>query len=94
MPEKKNVKREDDLEIGERTRGNYKKVVIDREECIGAASCMAIAPGTFQLDDENLAFLVDPDSYDDETLLLAAQSCPTNAISVYDEEGKKIWPLD
>ena len=94
MPEKKNVKREGELDIGQRTKGKYKKIVIDRDECIGAASCVAVAPGTFQLDEENLAYLVDPDVYDDETLLLAAQSCPVNAISIYDENGKKIWPLD
>jgi ferredoxin len=94
MSSSKNVKREDDLETGKRTKSKYKKIVIDRDECIGAASCIAVAPGTFQLDDENLAYLVDPDVYDDETLLLAAQSCPTNAISVYDEKGNKIWPLD
>ncbi|MEK7102025.1 MAG: ferredoxin, partial [Patescibacteria group bacterium] len=60
----------------------------------GAASCVAVAPGTFQLEAETKAYLVDPDKYDDEMLLLAAQSCPVNAISVFDENGKKIWPLD
>jgi ferredoxin len=29
---------------------------------------------------------------DAETVLLAAKSCPTKAIFVYDEEGKQIYP--
>ena len=89
MPE---VKRENNQDIGTRKKGKYKKLVIDRDVCIGAASCVAVAPGTFQLDEENKAYLVDPDQYDDDMLLLAAQSCPVNAISVFDEEGKQIWP--
>jgi len=94
MAEQKNVLRKNNQETGERKKGKYKKIIIDRDVCIGAASCVAVAPGTFQLDEDNLAYVVDPDKYDDETLLLAAQSCPVNAISVFDENGKKIWPLD
>lgn len=66
-----------------------------RDQCIGAASCVAVAPKTFKLDDQNKAVVIqttgDPD--DDQAILLAAQSCPTAAIEVYDQAGKKIWPL-
>lgn len=66
-----------------------------RDKCIGAASCVAVAPKTFKLDGENKAVVIqatgDPDT--DEAILLAAQSCPTAAIEVYDQDGKKIWPL-
>lgn len=86
------ITRENNHDVGTRKRGKYRKVVIDRDACIGAASCVAVGPGSFQLDAENKAYLVDPDKYDDETLLLAAQSCPVNAISVFDEEGNQIWP--
>lgn len=72
----------------------YKPVVL-RDKCIGAASCVAVAPKTFKLDDQNKAVVIqttgDPDT--DEAILLAAQSCPTAAIEVYDQNGKKIWPL-
>lgn len=72
----------------------YKSVVL-RDKCIGAASCVAVAPKTFKLDDQNKAVVIqttgDPDT--DEAILLAAQSCPTAAIEVYDQAGKKIWPL-
>lgn len=68
------------------------KIVVDRDLCIGAAPCVTIAPGVFQLDEENKAYVVDPKSADDETILLAAQSCPVQAIILYDEEGKRIYP--
>ena len=68
------------------------KIYVDRELCIGAASCVAIAPGVFQLDEENKAYVVSPEGADDETILLAAKSCPTRAILVFDEDGNQIYP--
>ena len=68
------------------------KIIVDRDVCIGAAPCVAIAPGVFQLDEENIAFVVDPKAADDETIMLAAQSCPVQAIILYDEEGTQIFP--
>ncbi|MBI4120598.1 MAG: ferredoxin [Parcubacteria group bacterium] len=84
------------------------KIIVNRDLCIGAASCVAVAPSTFELDQENKAVLIRKkggpsseetkredladDNIDDETLLLAAQSCPTQAIILYDEEGKQIYP--
>lgn len=68
------------------------KIEIDRDLCIGAASCVAIAPGVFQLDEENKAVVVDQGGADEETILLAAKSCPTKAILVFDENGEQIYP--
>jgi ferredoxin len=68
------------------------KVEVDRDLCIGAAPCVTVAPGVFQLDEENKAYIVDQKGADDETILLAAQSCPVQAIIVYDEEGKQVYP--
>ena len=67
-------------------------IFIDRDLCIGAASCMAVAPDVFELDKDNKAVVKNKDAADDETLLLAAQSCPTKAIILYDEEGNQIYP--
>lgn len=73
--------------------GKYKVEVI-REKCIAAASCVAIAPGVFKLDEEQIATIISQDGNDDATKLLAAQSCPTAAIIVTDTEtGKQVWPL-
>lgn len=68
------------------------KIYVDRDLCIGAASCVAIAPGVFQLDEENKAYVVDEKGADDEMILLAAKSCPTKAIIVFDTEGKQLYP--
>jgi ferredoxin len=69
------------------------KIVIDRDLCIGAATCVTIAPGTFQMDEENKAILVNLEGNDAETILMGAESCPTKAIFLYDEEGKQIYPF-
>lgn len=68
------------------------KIVIDRDLCIGAATCVTIAPGTFQMDDENKAILVNAEGDDAETILMGAESCPTKAIFLYDEAGEQIYP--
>jgi len=72
--------------------GKYKVEVI-RDKCISAASCVAIAPNTFKLDEENLAIVLSQDGDDDATKLLGAQSCPTAAIIVTDTStGEQVWP--
>lgn len=73
--------------------GRYRVVVI-KEKCIGAGSCVAVAPKTFKLDDHQIAQVLPTiDTELDDSLLLAAQSCPTSAIEVYDTvTNEKIWP--
>jgi ferredoxin len=83
------------------------KVVVDEDLCIGAASCVTIAPETFQMNEENKAWVLDhgqePDGHkyervmevtDDEyeNILLGAQSCPTLAVFIFDEEGAQLFP--
>lgn len=68
------------------------RIVVDRDACIGAAPCVTVAPGVFQMDDENKAYVVDPKAADDETILLAAQACPVQAIILYDEDDNQIFP--
>ena len=68
------------------------KIIVDRSLCIGAASCIAVAPGVFSLDGENKAVVYNDKGVDDETILLAAQSCPTQAILLFDEDGNQIYP--
>ena len=74
--------------------GKYKVSVIN-EKCISAGSCVAIAPGVFKLDEAGIAKIISQEGNDDETKLLAAQSCPTAAIVVIDTEtGKQVWPVE
>ncbi len=71
--------------------GKYKVSVL-RDKCIGAASCVAIAPKVFGLDKDQKAFIISQDELDDMKLL-AAQSCPTAAIVITNiETGEQVWP--
>jgi ferredoxin len=84
---------------GETHTGTHKKrkyiIEYQRDVCIGAASCAMIAALTFQMDDENKAFIIEEGEWDDEEIILAAaQSCPVFAIIVKDAEtGEQIFPI-
>ncbi len=81
------------------------KVKVDRDACIGAASCSAVAPNTFDLDAEGKAVIKKKDgtmtsdfvNYTDiadegTNIEHAAKSCPVNAIIIMevDEQGNEI----
>ncbi len=78
---------------GVRKSGNIRRIVVDRQACIGARSCVLVAEKVFQMDDENLAYVTDDlDSTDEETIKLAAEVCPVLAIHLYDKDGNKLFP--
>lgn len=69
------------------------KISVNRDKCIGAASCAAVAPATFELDDQEVAVVKDEPGDKPEKQLLAAQSCPVGAISVTNQDtGQQLWP--
>jgi len=68
------------------------RVEIDREKCIGAADCVEEAPTVFKLDSFGKAIILDPNSVDDNRLLAAARSCPVDAISIFDDNGARLFP--
>lgn len=69
------------------------KFWIDRDLCIGAATCVAIAPNTFLLDSDAKAIILNTAEADsDEVIIDAARGCPTAAIIVEDEKGNRIFP--
>jgi len=66
---------------------------IDRDLCIGAATCIAIAPKAWALDDGAKAIILDTaEEESDQALLDAAKSCPVLAIFITDENGKQLYP--
>jgi len=72
---------------------NSMKITIDRDLCIGAATCLAIAPEVFVLDNEAKAVILSTaDNADDATILDAARGCPTAAITLEDKDGQKVYP--
>lgn len=79
------------------------RVKVDRALCIGAASCVAVAPNSFELDAEGKAVIKKKDGtatsdfvkYEDiaddaVNIEHAAKSCPVNAIIIeeVDDSGK------
>lgn len=68
------------------------RIEIDRDLCIGAESCVVVAPEVFEMDSENKAILKNANGADDQTILMSAQSCPVAAILLYDEDGNQLYP--
>ncbi|PWB38363.1 MAG: ferredoxin [Parcubacteria group bacterium] len=68
------------------------RIEVDRELCISVASCVAVAPNTFELDSEGIAIIKNPTGDTKETILQAAQSCPVNAIRIFEDDGTQIHP--
>ena len=68
------------------------KIIIDRDLCIGAGTCVVVAPKTFDLDDELKAIVTDPKGNDEDTIIEAAKVCPVFAIILKDETDKQIYP--
>jgi ferredoxin len=65
------------------------EISINRDACMGSGNCAFWAPGVFDLDDEGIAVIVDPAAQSDDKVMLAAQGCPTQAISVV-RDGERI----
>ena len=68
------------------------QIKIDRRLCSGYAECVGIAPEVFQLGDNNISVIVDPEGGDDEAILDAARACPVDAITLIDEFDEQVWP--
>jgi ferredoxin len=60
------------------------RVVIDRRRCIGAGSCVVLAPTAFQWRKGDLLKpeVLDATTVDEDTLREVAAACPTQAIVI------------
>jgi len=69
------------------------KVWVDRNLCIGAATCVAVSPKSFQLDKEAKAVIIKTiDEEELENIIEAAKACPVAAIFIEDEKGNRVFP--
>ena len=68
---------------------------VDRHRCVGAGTCITIAPTAFDWYEGDFAKagVVDPASVEDEVLREAALACPTGAITIEDVEELLPWQL-
>lgn len=70
-------------------------VKVDTKLCIAAASCVNVAPKFFDLDEDSVAFLIDPETKEAKTSITfeaspeelaalkeAVENCPTSAIKL------------
>ena len=72
--------------------GEIARIEIDRDKCIGSGICVDAAPGVFQLDDDAVATVVDQNAASPTQIREAAEGCPTEAISLYDAAGNRVYP--
>ncbi len=64
------------------------RIRIDRHRCIGASTCMYVAPTAFHWrpGEHGKAEVLDPTSVEEEVLREAALACPTQAIVLEEVE--------
>lgn len=72
---------------------NKLTVHVDRDLCIGAATCIAVAPKTYLLDSDAKAIILKTAIEEtEETIIDSAKACPVAAIIIVDEKGQRIFP--
>jgi ferredoxin len=64
-------------------------IEINREVCMGSGNCSFWAPAVFDLDDDGIAIVIDPEGEPEDKVILAGQGCPTQAIAIF-RDGEKI----
>lgn len=67
-------------------------VLIDRDACIGAGDCAALAPRAFAIDANRKVRFVDPSLESRDRVWDAARRCPTDAILIERADGTALYP--
>ena len=69
------------------------KIWVDRDLCIGAATCIAVSPKVYVLDKEAKAVILDTIDEDTiENIIESAKACPVAAIIIEDAQGNRVFP--
>ncbi len=55
--------------------------VVDADLCTGCELCIDIAPDTFQMNDEGISEVIDPEGDEEDTIQEAIDSCPVEVIA-------------
>lgn len=58
-----------------------KKLVVDKEKCIGCGTCTAMAGKSFKIGDDGKAQVISPAGDDEIIVQSAIDGCPVSAIS-------------
>jgi ferredoxin len=67
-------------------------VLIDRQACIGAGDCAALAPRAFAVDADRKVRFVAPSEEAPHRIWDAARRCPTDAILIERADGTVLYP--
>jgi ferredoxin len=59
-----------------------RRIEVDAAKCMGSGNCVAWAPRTFKLGDDDIACVLDPEGDEEDKVVAAEQGCPTRAITV------------
>ncbi len=59
-----------------------KKIIIDKNKCIGCGTCVALASETFEIDKDGKSKIKNLSGNNEETIKLTVDSCPTQAIKI------------
>jgi len=97
------VKMPSERQVATGTSEGGLKVDVDANKCLGFGSCVIVSPDVFRLDERpgkgvfrsqaKLDVLDESGGKDFENLMIAAQSCPTQAITIIDRKtGRRIYP--
>ena len=62
--------------------------VVDEAACALHGDCAEVAPAVFRIDDVAVVIGTGPD----DLIMEAAASCPSVAISVFDDSGAQVYP--
>ena len=69
------------------------EVEIDRDLCVGFGDCIDAGPDVFEFDDDGIAvFKTDIVSIEQDRLIEACQSCPVDALTALDAQGRQLAP--
>jgi ferredoxin len=72
--------------------GEPLEIAIDQDECIGCSACVSEAPETFDMTDDNKAFVKPPPHDELEYIVAAAEACPIDSIRVTSPDGTPLYP--
>lgn len=66
-----------------------KKLIVDKETCIGCGTCVALCPDVFEIKEDGKSEVVNEGACEHCDCNAAIESCPTQSIQYVEEEEYK-----
>ena len=67
-------------------------VRIDRTLCVGFGDCVGEGAAAFVLDEDGTAVFATPEALSRDALVHVCESCPVDALTVFDDDGRCLVP--